>query len=192
MSMGMGLEAIEKWLRAEYGWKVNQCGVQYQCLPPATADQFYVAIDDAGVENGGSEGTDSLEEVLNIEIGVWRRPGGKPADKLGLLKLPDDVYLPAISTNTDLERLVQIPSGAAKRNGGLHRNYGFLIFVNELFKLPSDELGAKFTEPLLFRGANRFESIAFAGAKNDAHAFYGRRIRFRGLKRIQKVRATIG
>jgi hypothetical protein len=191
MSMGMGLHGVRDWLRTQFGWKENQCGVQYQCLPPATADQFYVAIDDAGVEVGPDE-TDALTEILNIEIGVWRRPGGKPADRLGMLKLPQDIYLAGIYTNTDLERMVLCPTGAAKNKGGLHKNYGFLTFVNTLFGLPDDDLGAAFMDPLNFRGFSRFESIAIPGQSTDPDVFYGRRLRFRGLKRIQKVRELIG
>lgn len=191
MSLGMGLHGVRDWLRSQYGWKENQCGVQYQCLPPASADNFYIAIDDAGVETGPEE-TDALTEVLNIEIGAWRRPGGKPADRLGMLKLPQDLYLAAVHTNTDLERAVITPTGASRDKGGLHKNYGAMNFINTLFRLPDADLGAGFMEPLHFRGCGRFESITVPGKSSDPDVFYGRRLRFRGLKRIQKVRATIG
>jgi len=181
MSMGMGLHGTRDWLRKEHDWKENRCGVHFQCIPPATADQYYVALDDAGVD-AGPEDTDALTEILNLEIGVWRRPGGKPADRLGLLKLPSDLYLANIYTNTELERLVIL---------SLHQNWKIWTFINTLFKLPDDDLGAGFQDRFVFRGYSRFESIAIPGG-NDATAFYGRRLRFRGLKRVQNVRATIG
>jgi hypothetical protein len=88
--------------------------------------------------------------------------------------------------------MVLCPTGAAKNKGGLHKNYGFLTFVNTLFGLPDDDLGAAFMDPLNFRGFSRFESIAIPGQSTDPDVFYGRRLRFRGLKRIQKVRELIG
>lgn len=191
MSMGMGLHGIQDWLRQEYGWKANQCGVQYRCLPPATAGDYYVAIDDAGVETGPEE-TDALTEILSPEIGIWRRPSGKPADRLGLLKLPEDIYLNSIYSNTNLERMVICPTREDTSKGGLHMNWGFVTFLNSKFELPSADLGAGFLSPLIFRGFSRFETVGIPGKSNDPDVFYGRRLRFRGLKRIQKVRATIG
>lgn len=191
MSMGMGLHGVRNWLREQFGWKENQCGVQYQCIPPAIGEQYYIALDDAGVETGPEE-TDALTEILNLEIGVWRRPGGKPADRLGLLKLPTDLYLNNIYSNTQLERMVIVATGPVKQSGGLHMNWRLPLFINELFKLPNDDEGAGFLGALTFRGYSRFESIGIPGQGNDAVAYYGRRLRFRGLKRIQNVRATIG
>jgi hypothetical protein len=60
MSMGMALFGLERYLRTQYGWTATQCGVQHRCLPPPRAGQFFIGIDDAGVE-GGPEETNALD-----------------------------------------------------------------------------------------------------------------------------------
>lgn len=191
MSMGMALFGLERYLRTQYRWGPTQCGVQHRCLPPPRAGQFFIGIDDAGVE-GGPEETNALTEICNIEIGVWRRPGHlNQADMIGKMKLPDDPYIAGILTATKLERMVLVPV-VGQQSGGLHQNYGAMNFVNELFNLPSSELGAGFNTPLLFRGFSRFESVAIENGGNAAQAYYGRRLRFRGLKRIQNPYSLVG
>lgn len=189
MSMGITLFGLESYLRQQYDWKPIQCGVQNRCLPPPRAGAFFVGIDDAGVESGPEE-TNALTEICNIEIGVWRRPGHlSQADMIGKMKLPDDPYLQGIMTLTKLERMVLV-TDESQQTGGLHQNYGAMNFVNQLFGLPNIDLGAGFNTPLVFRGFSRFESIALPNSK-DADVYFGRRLRFRGFKRIQKY-STIG
>lgn len=188
MSLGMVLHGVRDYLRQQYSWDYTKCGVQKNNVPPANAGAFYIAIDDAGDESG-PEDTDALTETVNLEIGVWKRTGGRTDDRLGTLKLPDDIYLASIYTNTDLERMVKIPDGASG-HGGLHNNWRLVAFINTLFGLPSDTLGAGFTGQLTYRGSGRFEAITLPD--NTAISFYGRRLRFRGLRRVQKSRATIG
>jgi hypothetical protein len=184
MSMGMALYGLEAYLRQQYKWQPIQCGVQHRCLPPPRAGQFFVGIDDAGVEGGPAE-TNALTEVCNIEIGVWRRPGHlSQSDMIGKMKLPTDPYIAGVLTATKLERMVTIPT-EDQSSLGLHQNYGAMNFINSLFGLPDAGLGDKFCEPLVFRGFSRFESVVIGEGKG-AEAYYGRRLRFRGLKRIQK------
>lgn len=189
----MALYGLQSYLRQQYDWKVTECGVQNRCLPPPRAGQFFIGIDDAGVDAGPDE-TNALTEICNIEIGVWRRPGHlSQQDMIGKMKLPDDLYLAGIMTLTKLERMVLCPV-VGQASGGLDKNYGAMNFINSLFGLPSADLGAGFNEPLRFRGFSRFESIAIenSGTPGDANAYFGRRLRFRGLKRIQKPVELIG
>lgn len=186
----MALYGLQTYLRQEYGWKVTECGVQKNCIPPARAGQFYVAIDDGGAD-GGPDETNALTEICNIVIGVWRRPGHLiQADMLGKMKLPDDPYLAGIMTLTKLERMVLVPA-VGQQSGGLDKNYGAMNFINDLFGLPAEDLGAGFNEPLRFRGYSVFEGIAIPGT-TEPEGFLGRRLRFRGLKRIQNPTVLIG
>jgi hypothetical protein len=151
----------------------------------------FIGIDDAGVE-GGPEETNALTEICNIEIGVWRRPGHlNQADMLGKMKLPDDPYIAGILTATKLERMVLVPV-VGQQSGGLHQNYGAMNFINRLFELPSDELGAGFNTPLVFRASRVLSRWQLRTVANQAQAYYGRRLRFRGFKRIQNPYSLAG
>ncbi len=187
MSMGMALEGIRDYLRREYEWDHNQCGVQLETLPPATAAQFFIGLDDAGCI-GGDPQTDSLKETLEIEIGIWRRAGDKPSDRKGQLKLPHDMYLGKVYTLTDLERLVMVPK-ASSAGGGLHKNYRLLQYINQKFELPNEESGPGFVTPLNFAGYGRLETRTIEGGSGPI-AFYGRKLRFRGLTREQLLRGS--
>lgn len=188
MSMAMALEYITEYCRDTFGWKVNECGVQYDAQPAMDAGQFYVAFDDAGVE-GGSDNTDSLKETLNITIGIWRRPSYLMKDKRGQLKLPHDLYILGAYTLNDLERMLIVHNSANSEKKGLHNNYGFLSNLNTRYNLPNSEYGASFLTPLNYRGRGRMESIATeSGAGTDVQAWLGYRLRLRGLMREQKLR----
>lgn len=186
MSLGMVLHGVRDYLRQQNGWTVQNCGVQKDAVPPATAGQFYVSIDDTGVD-GTAADNDHLSEQFNLEIGVWRRSGGKPDDRLGQLKLPEDIYLHNVLSLTDLERRVLVSQDNA---GGLHQNWAVRSYINTLFGLPSFAAGPEFTGVLSFRGFSRLESIVLAGTNAQNPAFYGRRLRFHGLQRVQIIRGS--
>lgn len=191
MSMALALEYTQVWLREKNNWLPNQCGVQYEAIPAMDAGPFYVAVDDAGVETGNPD-TDSLKETLTLTIGIWRRAEHLGRDKRGNLKLPHDHYLLGAYTLHDMERAVVVHkttpyTGEATKNG-LHKNYAFLVALNAYYNLPS-AAGAKFTMPLAYMGRGRMEAIAVDdGAGSGATAWYGYRLRFRGLTREQKLR----
>lgn len=186
MGMAMALEYIQEYLRATYGWQPNECGVQEDALPSLHAGNFYVAIDDAGVETG-DERTDSLKEILNITIGIWRRPEHLNKNVRGNLKLPLDKYLLGGWTIAELEQKVKVhrrETGSDKK--GLHNNWVFRSMLNTRYNLPDPVYGADFKTCLTYRGRGRMEKVAVEGT-TDLQAWYGYRLRFRGLYREQKL-----
>ena len=183
--MALALEHTAEWFRGVYAWKPNECGVQYDAMPPNEAGQFYVAIDDGGVEAGRDE-TAALQETLTLVIGIWRRPEHlSQKDRRANLKLPIDKYLLGAYTLHDLERMVLIfrASGEPKLNG-LHQNFEFMNALNNRYNLPHAELGSKFNLPLFYRGRGRMETVGLDD-QGTVNAFYGYRLRFRGLTRVQ-------
>jgi hypothetical protein len=182
MSAALALEHIQEWLRAKNGWKSNQCGVQYEAMPALDAEDFYVAIDDLGTEPG-NELTDSLKEIYSFSIGIWKRAEHLSIKDLrGNLKLPQDEYLLKSYTLHDMERAVVVPAG-----GGLHANYLFLESLNNRYNLPDATLGAAFNRPLFYKGRGRMEPLGVDDG-NTTKAWYGYRLRFRGLDREQRLR----
>lgn len=182
MSMALALEGIQNWLRDRNGWKPNECGVQYDALPGFDSGQFYVAIDDAGVE-AGSPNTNSIKETLSITIGIWKRPEHLAGMRKGQLKLPLDKYLLGSWTLHQLERQVII-----RQLHGLHANYEFMNYLNSINFLPDDLEGAKFNQPLFYGGRGRMDTVAVdAKGLSDPVAWIGYRLRFRGLVREQRL-----
>lgn len=194
MSMALALEFTTEWLRSKHGWKPNECGVQFEAQPAYDAGQFYVALDDSGVETGPDE-TDSLKEILTITIGVWRRPEHLMKDKRGILKLPHDQYLLGAWTLHELERsvIVHKTGGSTQVNkDGLHNNWSFMSELNSRYNLPNAEYGAKFTQPLRYKGKGRMVTTTVGGEPNsEIQAWYGYLLRFRGLYREQKMRDNL-
>ena len=176
MSMGLALEGARDFLRQETGWSANQCGIQHQGIPPATAGDFYVAVDDNGVETG-REVNNELREIVGLEISIWRRERDMPQDMSGLSFLDQHRYKVAATTLENMERLV-IKT--------LHHNWSFRVFINDRFALPSDAVGDVFLGSLTYRGRGRNETVGLPES-NDATMFIGRRLRFRGLHRTQKI-----
>lgn len=187
MSMGMALEGICGYLQREYDWDHNQCDVQLETLPPASCGRFFIGIDDAGCIAGDSQ-TDSLKETLEIEIGVWQRSGGMTSDRMGQIKLPENKYLKNTKALDKLIRLVVVPK-ANSSGGGLSANYRLLKYINEKFSLPNEENGPGFITPLFSAGYGRLLTITIDGGSGPI-AFYGRKLRFRGLTREQLLRGS--
>lgn len=181
MSMGMALEGVRDWLRDKNGWTNQECGVMFRCVPPNRAGQKFIAIDDGGVETGPAN-TYGLTEIYNIEIGIWRRPGHLPKDMLGQAMLPEDLYLPEISTLNDLERRVIF---------WLHFKKELPPYLNAKYGLPDEGRGDIFQEMLTYRGRTKVET-AQPDEGQPGLVFIGRKLRFRGLKRIQKITDSLG
>ena len=188
MSMAMALEYTAEWLMEKNSWTNNQVGVQPDAIPPNTAGPWYVAIDDSGVETG-EDATDALKEILTITIGIWRRSEHLQNDRKGILKLVKDKYLLGAWTLHRLERTILIHKSGAEIKNGLHNNYSFLTGLNLRFNLPNEADGAEFRMPWNYKGRGRMETIGLAD-EQAIHAFYGYRLRFRGLMRLQKLRRT--
>ncbi len=194
MSMAMVLEYTAVWFREKYSWTPQQCAVVHDCEPPAEAGQFFIGIDEAGVEPG-PDNTDALTEIFTITVGIWRRPGylGQ-RDRRGFMKLPDDMYVQGAYTLSDLERKVIIHKStlhAAEQNkDGLHNNWAFRTAINAAYNLPDLALGAEFTGCFHYKGRGRMEPLV-VDEGNTAQAWMGYRLRFRGLERIQKHRLAV-
>jgi hypothetical protein len=187
MTMPLCLEFTQSWLREKYGWKWNECGVEFESIPSYSAGQFFVSIDDAGVETGRDD-TDSIMEILSINIGIWRRKEHLMNDQRGMLKLPQDFYLLGSRTIAKLERQVILPNSSNGPMYGLDKNYDYLRELNTYWQLPSAENGATFTEPFRYRGRGSMETRALTDNQgNNEQIWYGYKLRFRGLKREQII-----
>lgn len=183
MSMALVLEHTAEFLRKYNGWTYEQCGVQYDAVPMLqNAGQFYIAVDDAGVETG-NDSTDSLKEVMSITVGVWRRSEHlSQRDRRGNLKLPFDKYLAGAYTLHDLERTIIVP-----RLNGLHANYTYVNELNTRYNLPDPDAGPVFHLCFMYKGRGRIETYGVDDA-NTIQTWYGYRLRFRGLTREQRLR----
>lgn len=179
MTMALALEFTRDWFRQKYGWKENECGVQFQSQPSFSAGMFYVSIDDAGVE-AGPEDTESLKETVTISVGVWRRSEHLSKDRLGELKLPDDKYLVGSKTLHDLERNVIL-----NNRFGLHKNYVFMNALNDAYNLPSEKHGADFRKPFVYRGRGSMVTLGIETSGGLVTTWYGYILRFAGLSREQ-------
>lgn len=178
MSMGMVLESVRDWLRERNSWPQTECGVQLRAVPPNIAGQKYIAIDDDGVDAGPDKNRE-LSESFGFEVAIWRRPSHLAPDMTGMVMLTEDRYKPEISTLNDLERRV------IKH---LHQNWDYLAFLNDKFGLADAGRGDNFILPPVYRGRSK---IDFAMIDQDT-AFIGRRMKFRGLKRVQKHSIDLG
>lgn len=178
MSMGMVLEGVRDWLRDQNSWKAIECGVMMNTVPPNRAGQKYVGIDDDGIDTG-PENTHALTEYFSLSIGIWRRPGHLPKDQQWNMVVPEDVYLPEISNLHDLERRVIFY---------LHNRWDLVGYLNKKYELPDAGRGGTFTGQLVYRGRGKIESAA----GDEANRFIGRRLRFRGLRRVQKITNDLG
>lgn len=185
MSMALALEFTAEYLRKYNGWKPNECGVNYDALPLLQdAGQFYVAVDDSGVETG-LDATDSIKEILSITVGIWRRSEHlSQRDRRGNLKLPFDKYLIGAYTLHDLERAIIIP-----RLNGLHGNYSFTNELNTRYNLPDEDNGAKFHLCWFYKGRGRIETYGVDDG-NLTQTWFGYRLRFRGLTREQRLHVS--
>lgn len=193
MSMALLLEYTQEYLRDKHAWEPNQCGVSYRAEPMLQdAGDFFVAIDETGVEAGNSS-TDSLKETLGIVIGIWRRPEHLVRDIRHNLSLPLDRYLIGAWTLHELERTIIVHKtvGGAPTRNGLHANYSFLSGLNDRYNLPHADYGAKFITPLFYRGRSAMETVALDGGSeygDSINTWYGYKLRFGGMVREQKMR----
>lgn len=189
MSMAFSLQYGAEWLRTKYGWTAQQCGVQFDCLPPNDAAQFYVALDDGGVE-AGPDNVEALTEILNWNIGIWRKPEHlQLKDKRGNLQLPHDKYLVGAYTLHDLERKVLV-SNPTNKLFGFHKNWDFMKGLNERFGLPHQVDGDAYYTAMVYKGRGKMEMMGvdrglLPDGSVDAQCWFGYKMRFRGLPRTQ-------
>ena len=175
MSMALVLEGIRDFLRSENGWKKGECDIRQGGVPTETSRAFYVAIDDAGVETAGAD-QHYLKEIYSIEIAIWTETGSLPADMSGLAQLASDKYTIGRETLDNLERAII---------GQLHQEQDPRNQINTQFNLPAE--GCIFLMPMIYSGRPRNEIIGAARRGSQIAQWLGRRLRFRGFDRIQKI-----
>lgn len=181
MSMALLLEGVRDYLRSQNElpngdqWGRQQVGIQFKSMPPATAGQFFLSLDDGGVD-APSNPSYYLKEIYTITIGVWRRMGTTPANRRGQQLLADDIYRDQITTLEDLERI------AIKQ---LHEKPVVTQSVNDQFGLPSEALGDRFQGRLYYTGRSTNETTGLPDSPSEV--FIGRKLRFRGMLRVQRI-----
>lgn len=176
MSMSAILTATELWLRQENDWEINQCGIQPNSEPPPSAGQWYVSIDDGGIDQTARPEDHYLRELFRVEVGVWRRPDQLPKDRKRDLLKTTSIYAAEAQTLESLERAVIRK---------LHKSQGWRQLCNTNAGFPSAANGDQVIMPLVYLGRSKCETISF-GSQNE-HVFFGRRLRFRGADRTQSL-----
>ncbi len=174
-AMSMVLEGTRDYLIDQNSWNINQCDIQFRGVPPAVAGDFFISLDDGGTE-APDEISELLKEIQIIEVAVWRRLGGVPRNKQGVLFLNTDLYRATVETLSSLERKVM-----AK----VHGQWALRLAINAQFSLPDATLGGEFTSRFAFTGRSRPEAVVIPDAEDDV--YLGRRLRFRGMMRRQYV-----
>jgi hypothetical protein len=182
MTMGMVLEATRDYLRQRCELEKNQCGIQYLGNPPPSAVNIYVTINDDGMDTG-DDTSYYLREITRIEVGVWRQPNGIARDRAGEWMLPENIYGTYLTTIEQLERKVI---------QALAWSYSFLNFLNEHAGLPMTGKGGAFKQPLRYVGRAPIEAITVDNGTQNGAGWIGRRLRFRGAERIQRVDSDLG
>ena len=173
MSMGAILQQVRDHLRSAMSLGVDQCDVRPGGMPTAAAGEFYVAVDELGVQ---STAQSHLREQYEIEVSIWRRTGQYPDDRLSDVVLRDDVYLAGIQTLDDLERSVI---------KNLHANYtDITAAANTAIDAGAPGKGDIFQLALYYTGRSRSEVLDHNPKENPA-PWLGRRLKFTGMIRVQ-------
>jgi len=172
MSMDYVLEATAAYLRSKNGWEVSQCDINVS--PPPAAGQFYVCIDDGGVDQLARAEDYWLKEAFVVEVAIWRRPGQLPKDRLKELLKNTSRLMAEMKTINPLERAVVKT---------LHKSQGWRGYANTLAGLPIGGKGDLFRVPLIYQGRSKNEFFT----DPDGNEFFGRRLRFRGADRTQSI-----
>lgn len=174
--MAMALQGVRDYLRQKCDWNAKQCGVQEGGIPPPTAGEFYIAVDESNVTGTDPRNYYASEE-FEISVYVLRRVGRYPKDFQGKMLLSDDTYLATIDTLEKLERKVYVT---------LDQKWGLPTYINSFFGLPHQIKGDKFLKPLNYLGRGRTTGVAIPEG-GEQEVFDGREMRFRGLKRNQHI-----
>lgn len=175
MSMGQMLETVRDHLRSQLNLAAEQCGVHLNGMPPDTAGQLYVALDEGGVEvRSGDDPV--LTERYTIVVSIMRRAGKYPRDRQGDLLLRETEAQKSLN---ELER-------ACIR--AIHASWGFHVSYNTDLGVPDAALGEKAIMPLFYRGRGRTYLYDTPTEQPDMiHAWFRRDLRFSGFDRKQKL-----
>lgn len=146
-------------------------GLQPEGRPPATMGDFYVALDEAGVQSTEKV---SLRELFAVQVYITKRTGRHAADKF------DSLYLELTKGLRDLERQVLT---------ALHNNQTVRAMANALAGVPQESQGDAYLQPLFYTGRSRsqFHGAEWIGTTGDNHAFIVRILNFSGGLRVQAL-----
>lgn len=163
------LTGTRDYLNSLFSWSVAQCDVRPGGNPPPAMGQWYVSLDDAGIESDPH--LDHLRETYSINIFITFRTGVQPRDRL------QSIYL-ASSANLDAH------VSAVRR--ALHRSYQHMLLVNTLV-IPSG--GDLFQLPLMYRGCAgpQVMDSSWAYGAPDSDSFLVKALRFGGALRTQAI-----
>lgn len=176
MSMGAILQEVRDHLRTALSLGADQCGIQIGGTPPEAAGNFYVAVDELGVESTAQQ---HLQENYQVEISLWRRLGQTPSDRSGEALLRDDPYLSGAQSLDDLERSVI---------KNLHANYtDITTAANTAIGAGANPNGDVFQLALYYAGRKRTETWQAAGKKKNPPTWLVRRLKFVGMNRVQAL-----
>lgn len=178
MSMAMALEGTEAYLRSVLQMSKDQISIQLNTEPPPMAGQWFIGIDDAGVDARATGNDAYFYEVYSIEIGIWKRPGQFPKDRREELIKVRNLYVPELETLESLERKVLTV---------LHKSHNWRRAVNEQFNLPVGGSGDVFSNPWRYVGRGKNEKLIAETENSNGDAWIGRRLRFTGADRLQYV-----
>lgn len=151
-------------------------GVEFQAYPPPTAGDWYIAMDFAGESQTAGPQQYFLREEYSFLFGIWRRQTEVPRDRLGRMNLRSDLYRPQATT-------IQAMSRALIKN--LHQQFWLTTEVS--LKIQNNDINGNVPEsPLIYLGSNANEQYTVDSMRTgDVETFIGRRLKFRGLLRIQ-------
>jgi len=179
--MSVVLEVMRDYLRFRYaadGWDRRTVGIQFEGLPPPTASQFYVSIDDGGVEQTAQPNQAWLRERYTVVVGVWRQQTATAGDHRGEMGLFDDRYRSTVQTIEQLERKVMT---------AIHLNNTLRSTCDDFVAADTAKYGETgYNQPLTYQGRTPNEVVSPpALTQGEPRAYLGRRLTFRGCDRIQ-------
>lgn len=179
--MGLVLKVVRDHLMELYGWDHTVCGVHMQAHPPATCGQWFIALDDGGIQQVASEKEAWMKERAMFVVAVWRRCGEIPTDKSGDMLLWHPIYRDFGNSLEQLER--QVLQGIAGDR------YVLLSEIRTLTQCDPGKYGDCPSMPprYLGRGPTEFLTLPDQQANREQNAFVGRRLRFSGFDRTQSL-----
>lgn len=178
MSIEYLLEAARNQLRSNLtlpggaSKAANYIDIQPDGHPPASMGEWYVSLDEIGVNTPGIE-QEYLQEVFSIAIWITKRTGKHAPDRRYSL------YSEAVNGLRAIERqCIKF----------LHNVHAVRIAANTLGSLPGASTGDSFIQPLWYagRGKTIYAGPEWVGkGEGDSDTFAVRQLRFVGGLRIQ-------
>ena len=176
---GIVLQAVRDRLRSLYSWTKQQCAIRERGFPSPTSGQFFIGIYGTAMSGTGGENDYFLRQNHTLDVAIWRQTSVNPKDQSGDIYEITDSRRPAIETLDRLE---------SKVTQALHQNQELRAACDAIAVTDQDTFGREsFKTPLVYLGWNGHEPFSLPGGGPDGRTFVGRRIRFRGLTRVQRI-----